>query len=800
MADPTDPNPPQPIDPAVQQSYDQFNVTSDRTQQNMTALQTMFNGAGSALKSLAEQFVAAGGKLENIGNVSSQDAAKFGALTTAILGAKEAFTSFNDVDVAKLSTFTSQLGDMQAMLQRSPAFGLAKAAFEAASKAAKELIGSTDAAKRALGAKLLSDATDAFSEAKNKIIETSKAMLVSADNSLRFQNAMIQLAAQAGDTEALFNGLSDTFDGVGDDLSNLNQVTAQLQNVMFDAMQATGIESEEVMSKLMGTIMKMPGGINELRGSMEIGGRSTNILTAAVQYATGAGRDQTQVLQDMKKATAAYGISLQDALKFTANVTAVSNSLGAQIEDVHSALMASADAFKGFVMGEENAKKMTQGMTESMNQYVGALKNVGVPVQNALEMFKNYTDQVKNMNQAQQAFVSGMSGGPGGLMGGFQIDKLIKEGKFDELQKKVGDTIKRMTGPIVSFEDATKSQTAAAQYTRQIQILQQGPLGGMAKSREQAESLLEAMRTGGRTERVKDSSTVLSEQIEKGAKIEQLSYTELKDINISTKRMAAQAGLANLTTLQRGFAARTGAAGGTDNEGRAINAANQDRLRAAQERGMAPPEGSPTSRALKELGVVVTELPMSIQDSLKSLQEAATSGNKETMAQAQARLSKSIQDWKEQSKSLPTEQRQAAERIMGSIQAAANKGVAAAASNTTGLFKLPPATGTPAPPSGTEGTTGRTPQVPPPPPGSFTPAHKQVAAAVPTGTGNTTGATAPGNRATPGGTGAANNQPVPVTLAPGTTLTVNFNGTCPHCGERIQQNQHAKTNSAPSTA
>lgn len=804
MADP--PVPPQPLDPAVAQSYDDFSISASRAQASMTSLEGVFGSTHSALRLLSEGFVATGGKLENIGNLTTQDAAKFGALTTAVLGAKEAFTSLNNVDTGRLSTFAGQVQEMEATFQRSPAFKTAKKIYDDAIDAARRFIAMKpgDKMQESMGAAMIRDAEKAFKDAAGGISDTAKAMLLSADNALRLQNAMFQLTAQAGDSASMFGQISDSMAGVGDDLSNLNAVTAKYQDVMFDAMQATGIESEEVMAQYMATINKMPGGFKELMGSMELAGRSTNILTATIQYATGAGRNISEVLDDMKHAAASYGMSLQDSLKFTSNVTTVSNTLHAQIEDVRSALMGSADAFKVFAIGEDGARKMTQGMTESMNQYVSSLTNVGVPVQNALNMFKNYTEQMKNMNQAQQAFISGMTGGPGGLMGGFQMDAMIKRGDFAGLQKKVEETIRKMTGPIVSFEDAQKSQTAAAQYTKQLQILQQGPLGGMAKTRGEAESLLESMRVGKVAEKAKTPEETLAETVEKGAKIEQLSYTELKEINLSTKRMAAQAGLANLTTIQRGFAARTGAAGGVDDQGRAINTANQEALRATQGRGMAPTEGSPTEKALKELGITITSLPMSIQSSMKALRESVASGNKESMAQAQDRLNKSIEDWKAQAAKLPDEQRKAAERIIAGVQTAANREVQTGVGRAQNLFRLPQttATGT-TPPPGTNvpGVTGRTPVAPPPPPGDFRPAFRQVGAAVtpPTGGGGT-GATGTQGRAGAGVTPGPNT-PMPVTLAPGTNITVNFTGVCPHCGKGVHQsNQAAITNNAPSTA
>ena len=99
----------------------------------------------------------------------------------------------------------------------------------------------------------------------------------------------------------------------------------------------------------------------------------------------------TDVTQDIATAMTEYGVSADSGLRYTARVTEASEALHAQISDVRDALKSSADAFKSFVFGEADANKMTQNMSSSMEDYVSKLQSVGVPVQNAIGMFKTYT-------------------------------------------------------------------------------------------------------------------------------------------------------------------------------------------------------------------------------------------------------------------------------------------------------------------------------------------------------------------------------------------------------------------------
>lgn len=698
MATPTDPTAatPAPLDPAVTQSLVDYNLEAVKAEQNMSSLTNIFNQAGTALSGLSNKFKNAGLDLSNMGVLTGKSSAAFGALTTSIIGAQKSFESFAGVDTQRLTTFNDQVGQLIKTLTTP---GTAVGAMSEAIDRTKNVLISMG--------RSATEVNSVIKQGPAFLAKYAENILVSADNALRLQNSFLQLTAQMGDTNTLFTQIDSNLAGIGDDLTNLNNITAKYMDVMANASQATGVQRDAVY-QYASQINKLPGGIKELLGSMELGGKQTNLLTATIQHASGSGRQFSEIVQDMKQAMLEYGVAGSDALKFTANITEVANTFHAQVDDVRSALMNSAEAFKFFAVGEDNAKKMTQGMTESMNQYIGSLKSVGVPIQNALDMYKNYTRTVQGMSQAQEAFLSAQSGGPGGLRGGFQIDNLIKTGQFDELRKKVEQTIRKMTGPIVSFDDAQKSESAAAQYTRQLQILQQGPLGQMARTRAEAESLLESMRKGTTVQPGKSANESLKESIDRGSKIEQLSLTELQNINTNLMRMQNMGGVANLTTMQRALAARTGAGGGAEGTGAGINTAGQDRLRAAQARGMNPTEGSPMERTMKEAGSAIKSLPGDLSDSFSSLNESLRG---RTFAQ--------IED--------------------------------------------------------------------------FAPAGKQLGRSIPKST--TTGADGGGTASSTSSPGMNlhGNSPVPVVLASGSAINVNFTGACPHCGRDIHTTEVGST-------
>ena len=555
-----------------------------------------------------------------------------------------------------------------------------------------------------------------------------------------------------------------------------DQLTDMYQNRLTQTMKATHLTNEQV-ANYASIINRMPGGLKTLLDSTGVTTDATNILTDSIQYATGAGRKQEDVFKDMSTAILQYKVTGEDALRFSARMTEVADTLGAQVDDVQSALMRSADAFKMFVGVGSNAQSMTQGMAKAMEEYVGQLTTVGVPAQNAIDMFKNYTDQVGKMNMAQKAFLSAQSGGPGGLRGGFQIDAMIKSGDFEGLRRKTEDAIKRMTGPIVSFADAQKSESAAAQYTRQIQILQQGPLGGQARTQQEAENLLEAMRTGSKTPKTaaddtKNAQASLQKTIERGQKIEELSHTELADINTGVQALVMKAGAANLMTARMALTGSGGAlGGGVGGTGAGINPDQQAILQGRQ-RGAATSPGSFSETMFKDLGGIVANLSPAIKDSMKSFMEAMKGGSNAAIKQTSDLVRQNIDAYKESISALPKEQQKAALQQADSASALLNKAIQA---NT----KFKPAT--------LPGFTSLE---------DYNPAYKQVGNAIPAGAKSQPVV----SNGAPGSSLSHVNphQPTLVALAPGSGITVNFTGKCPHCGWNQNVSEQTTIQSAAS--
>lgn len=737
---------PDPVDPTVAAATTTTNVNEtvgalegldqkygevSNSSLNFNDIQTSQIGIFDSLSNKIQSFSPL---LSNLSTFSDTNTASFGLMSAALIKATESFKDFGNVDTTRLSTFSDQYKKLLTTIKDSPVGSTAaKVAMDALSGGLQKSGASSSELSRIMG------------DLKRGVVSTAESFLMGADNTLRYQNALIQTAAAQG-------SMQDLLSKTGAGFENLNQITKQHLEVMEASMGATNMDKDRIQ-QFMNVLKDLPGGMSNFGDSVEIAGQKTSLLTAAIQYAQGSGRSMADITKDMSKAMNDYGASNENALKYTARMSEMSETLGARTEDVQAAVGRSTDAFKSFVFGGIDVNQMTKGMTDSMEAYVSRLQSVGVPTKNAIEMAQNLQGTMSKLSVAQQSFMSSQTGGPGGIRGALQIEDLMKTDPA-AAQKKMEETIRKMTGPLVSREQAKQNEGMAARYEMQIQMLQQGPMGAAAKDPQQAAAMLEAMRTGGPLQ-VPEAKGTLEEATQRGQAIEQLSMTKVSQMNVQTDSVMLSGGVANLTTSQNMMTARSGAAaqGGTDGTGRGTNPEGVDRLRAAQTANMHP-SGTGSEKLLNNLNMAFGNAGSTMMDVARSAKEQFT-----------------------QDTSTPGQ--------LPAPSIGATK-TAAPSSPSLGLGRL--------------GTAGYAPSMKPAG-ADYTSAGRQVGQALPSGPA-ATGASATARTATSAvsGTGPASAQPIPVMLAGGSAITVNFTGKCPHCGSNIHTSEQAAIQSPASVA
>ena len=656
------------------------------------------------------------------------------------MGAKEQFTNLSGVKTDNLLTYSGQFTTLLETIKKSPA----------ATTSAKLL---TDALTKAHApAGVISQA---IKELGHNATTTADAFLTGADNNLRLQESFIQTTLHAGGMREAFAELGAGIPGIGKDLSGLNDMTSKYTKVLESSMLATHL-SRDTLAEYAAQLTSIPGGLKALLVGTELAGNQTNVLTAAIQYARGSGRDFADVAKDMTEAVTKFGASQDSALKYSARMSEVSDVLQARQEDVRAGLMSSSEAFKMFAGAGSNAEGMTQGMANAMSDYVKQLEGVGVPARNAIEMFGHYSNALATMTTGQKAFMSAQTGGPGGLMGAFQMDALMKTHP-EEAMKKMQDAIKKqMGGSMVSFEEAQHSQAAAAKFQRQLSLLQNGPMGKLATTTAEAENLSEAIRTGGKMptvgEHAEAASTNMQDTMERGKALTERSNV-IAGINDNVSAIRTEIEKFNNQTIQNVAAGTSVKAGGIGGTGAGIPV-NQDTQRTMQRAGQIGTPGSGTEVAMNNLGSSISNLPSMLKDDAVSLKESFMSGNKNATQMASDKLKEDVKNY-QHTGATPDMQKSAAATVSSLLSNAKSNDVM---KNFTSLddFKSP---------------------------------GKQVAQAATmahtAGTAAMAGGRADGGaHSTAGAAGGlhagSTGQPVPVTFAPGSTLKSKFHRLMSH--------------------
>lgn len=740
------------VDPAKIADYERLADAQRRATLSQNDLTDATRDYSIDLTNLQGKLASFGVDMSNVNDLVGKQATAFGLLTAGVVQTKDMFVNLNsELRTNSLGSFTDQTKNL------IDTVGNMGAVTGVATDAGKKLLGILS--NMGLGGKALAEVMT-YSGAK--LAQFAKSVMTGADNSLRFQSILFQGAARGGAIKQLYDGIDESFTGIGEHLGDLNKVTAQFQSVMMDAADATG-QTADQMAGYMSYVLQAPDGLGAMSKGLDIGGQHMESLTAVTQLAQGAGLDITQTYKDINQVLYDTGMTYQDGTRFAARFADVSKDLGARSEQVRETLLGTSNAFRLFVRTGVDATKMNQGLVDSVKAYAEALERAGVPAQNALELAGNQVKQMANLNEAQEAFISQTTGGPGGIRGALELEDLMDRDPL-AAQRKMVDAMKQAVGGrIITREEALRTGQEQ-QYLMQRQMLMQGTLGMKAGSRAEAQDMIEAMARGIPFKAPSDveKEKAAAETIQRGQEQEKLTYTGIKEASLTAERVMLQAGTINLGTVQNAFAA---GAGTIPTGGRGINVQGREILGTAMATGAAGSGGAaPIADAFHKLSRTMTDLPTLVTSAGRSLKEQMTTP--------------------EQSAALGTMTPQ-------EIAAVAAEQARAGAPGT--LLGLGAAGGAAATPTGEmpgtiPGLSTRT-NVPGPQFQPGTSAARQVGAALPgLSGGGSPGSSVPipGTRTNPAGAAAPGpipglgGGPIPVTIAGG-SLRMDLSGICPHC-------------------
>lgn len=486
-----------------------------------------------------------GFKLEDLGKVAANQSTVFTGLGIAVLKAQDAFAGFNNsVSTAGIMTFSGQFKDLREMFRSGSLAGdQAKTVLESLKQQFLKMGGAPE-----LLAKAVAKGTEA-------VFDLTENMFAMADRAIASQDALLQTAAATGQLGAITAK-------AGEDLQSMNTLMDMYNEVTNQAKGETNSTSAQIAS-YSSILQTIPNAMNTVIKSASAEGKEMSGLSAMIKLAHGTHRDFGKVVEDVKHSVVGYGSSLEDSMRFTANMTDLTSKLGAQFDDVKGGIFGITDALSKFTDAGAAAGKMQDAVSQMMGEYVSRLQATGMPAKQAIELVTNLGQQFGQLNIAQKAFLSGQTGGPGGLMGGYQIEKMIREGDTAGLQKKLMDVFQKQFGNrIVTLEDATKSQAAAAQLTRQTALMRQGPMGQFFKTDDDAHRFMEVMKAEkegtplpGGAQGFKLDAHVLDKTVKAGSTWEAKTNTVVNSIGSDVARIRDLIANNALTGVQKAMTA-----------------------------------------------------------------------------------------------------------------------------------------------------------------------------------------------------------------------------------------------------
>jgi len=456
--------------------------------------------------------------------LSEQQVNQFNLLSTAILGYRK---SFEGIDL-KGSGFMDQIKYIQNLGNTPSGIGMLSGLI-------------TNTFGKAI--------PDSIKGSFHGLLSFASQLALSADNALRLQTHFINLSAATGN-------LGRVYQVAGSDLSNMNELLLRQKEMIGAAAKSTFLSTDSV-EKYYSALGAIPGALESMVTGTYKSGTQMNMLTAAIKLSQGSGREFNTIINDLSVAFKNYGLTGESALKFSSRMGDVANNLGIELSTVTSHLHSAASAFTRFADAGEAASKMSEGLAKITNDYVQALKASGMSGDHAIEVVRGMTDAISGMNIQQKAFLSGQTGGPGGLMGAFQIEKMMREGNIEGVMKKMRDQMRQQFGKIVTLDEAASSQGAAAQMTRQIALLKSGPLGSMVKTDQDAYKMLESFKKMDEGIKITGLSTKsLQSTMDKGTMLQQSMAT---DLGVIRSVVETQQGLGDITSLKltQGFTGKT---------------------------------------------------------------------------------------------------------------------------------------------------------------------------------------------------------------------------------------------------
>lgn len=316
-----------------------------------------------------------------------------------------------------------------------------------------------------------------FELAGKSTANLAEALTNGASAAFGLQREIIGIAAAQGRLNSVIT------DG-GYSFGDLNTEYMDMTNLAYTAAQATGqtVSSVIDLAKTMGNI---PGALSE---PIKVGNENMSQLVATSQLATGFMVNQADVAKKLGDMYTNLGLRGEEAYNSLSNIYEKAGDSKLRFETFTITVMDIANNFK--MLGDN-----TDAATKVVKSFDEAFKNSDISPAAMQQVISGMTSGLQKLNLARGAFVSGATGGPGGLAGAYQMEYALQTGGMEEVLSKTMRAMQdQFGGEIMTLKEAAENPALAGEFYKQVQYLTQ--VAGIAGDDREAYRILEAMKSG----------------------------------------------------------------------------------------------------------------------------------------------------------------------------------------------------------------------------------------------------------------------------------------------------------------
>jgi hypothetical protein len=343
----------------------------------------------------------------------------------------------------------------------------------------------------------------------SKIMNFSNAVLEGRDRVVSLERELISMALAQGRA-------ADVTDQSAERFKDMSEAYVSYVNMSIKAAAETGHTVSSIM-ELNKALSSIPGSLSDAEQTVKVS-----------RMAAAARMNELEAAKQVADMYTRLGTSEKDATEAMAYMHDKAGDSKLRMEAFNQTVLTVAGSFK--MLGDN-----TNATTNFVGAFDRAFQDSKISPEAMKEVINSVGEGIAKMDTAKKAFISGATGGPGGLAGKFQIDELIATGHMDEVVKKTMTAMQsQFGGPVLTRKDAVDNPALAGELYKQMQYLT--GVAGIAKNDEEAYRILEAMKTGvmdmlkpGAAEGEK--GLALERQLGKGASLQEQTQTTMMKIH-----------------------------------------------------------------------------------------------------------------------------------------------------------------------------------------------------------------------------------------------------------------------------